>query len=174
MLCRLFDTFSKEEAERKKKAAANATRNGVKLPSRLLPPVTWEDYYKREIEGAIQVEGDGVHPFGCFKERSTAKRYGLIKKYRILEYASGERADATKIFFILENICKAYFLPAFFVLDFEKYQKERGWTVNGKPIENLNGVFFRWAIAKRARMIKAGAWLGPDMENYKYCGAWEL
>ena len=132
---------------------------------------TWEQYYIENVEG--NQNGGGTTPENIDMDAPISQRYEQIKLFRILGYKKEFRRARTKMFFDLENICRAYLFPLFFVLDFEEYQTQRRWGINGKKIQNIKGAFYRFANAKRERMQSSGAWRGSQMENYEYCGAWE-
>ncbi len=132
---------------------------------------SWKAYYRQEIENVQKMPGGKYNPFCLDFEKTISERYEQIKKYRILLYGGNERQIVTKFIFQFENICKNYGFPLFFVLDFEAYQAGKNWKYDGKPIKNVNGAFFKYAVKKRERMIDSGAWQGEDMENYVYCGA---
>ena len=134
-------------------------------------PGTWEQYYIEKVQG--NENGGGTTPENIDLNAPISQRYEQIKLFRILGYRKEFRRARTKMFFELEDICRAYLFPLFFVLDFEEYQTKRRWSINGKEIKNIKGAFYRFAIAKRERMREAGAWRGHKMENYMYCGAWE-
>lgn len=135
-------------------------------------PGTWEQYYIENVEG--NQDGGGTTPENINLNAPISQRYEQIKLFRILGYQECARRERTKMFFNLEDICRAHFFPLFFVLDFEEYQTKKRWTCNGKPIENINGAFYQYAKTRRERMKKEGVWRGHEMENYKYCGAWEI
>ena len=134
---------------------------------------TWLDYYRHEIEGKEAPKYNGPSPAEIDILRPINERYAQIKKYRILLYSEPRRKSVTKNIFDFENICIKYEFPLFFVLDFEEYQALRKWTINGQPIRNVNGAFYRFCIRKRERLKECGAWRGPYLENYLYCGAYE-
>jgi len=132
---------------------------------------SWRAYYRQEIENVRQMPGGKYNPFGLDADAPISERYEQIKKYRILLYGGEFRQIVTMFLFQFENICENYGFPLFFVLDFEAYQAGKSWKYEGKPIKNVNGAFYRYAVKKRERMINSGAWQGEDMENYMYCGA---
>ena len=134
-------------------------------------PGTWEQYYIENVEG--NQNGGGTTPENIDLDAPISQRYEQIKLYRILGYQEHARRERTKMFFELEDICRAHFFPLFFVLDFEEYQTKRRWELNGEKIKNIKGAFYLFAKAKRERMRAAGVWHGHKMENYKFCGAWE-
>lgn len=157
----------------------------LKIPSKIQPghfePIPWETYYKECIEEfkdlkGEDMDGNGITPDEIcdYLDKPVIERYFIIKTYRIMLYDPGDRKEMTRIFYDLETVCASYFFPAFFVLDFEKYQNEREWKINGQPIRNIKGAFYKWANAKRSRMIEAETWEGDNMEKYRHCGAWEL
>ena len=131
----------------------------------------WLDYYRREIENVQQMPGGKYNPFNLDTEAPISERYELIKRYRLLTYSDQNRQIITMYLFELEKVCKNYGFPLFFVLDFEAYQADRKWMYDGKPLQNVNGVFYRYALKKRERMISNGSWKGDSMENYLFCGA---
>lgn len=135
-------------------------------------PGTWEQYYIENVEG--NPNGGGTTPESIDLDAPISQRYEQIKLFRILGYKKEFRRARTKMFFDLETICRVYLFPLFFVLDFEEYQTKRRWSINGKEIKNIKGAFYRFANAKRERMRAAGVWRGHKMENYKFCGAWEI
>lgn len=134
-------------------------------------PVTWEQYYIEKVQG--NQNGGGTTPENIDLNAPISQRYEQIRLYRILGYQEHARRERTKMFFELEDICRAHFFPLFFVLDFEEYQTKRRWELNGEKIKNIKGAFYRFANAKRERMRAAGTWRGHEMEKYKFCGAWE-
>lgn len=135
-------------------------------------PGTWERYYIENVQG--NENGGGTTPENIDLNAPISQRYEQIKLFRILGYKKEFRRARTKMFFELEDICRAHFFPLFFVLDFEEYQNERRWMINGKAIKNIKGAFYLFAKAKRERMRAAGSWRGHDMKKYVYCGAWEI
>ena len=146
------------------------TDNGATEHPETLEP--WERYYIDNVLG--NQNGGGTTPENIDLAAPISERYEQIKLYRILGYQEHARRERTKMFFELEDICRAHFFPLFFVLDFEEYQTKRRWDLNGEKIKNINGAFYLFAKAKRERMREAGAWRGHEMENYKFCGAWEF
>jgi len=135
---------------------------------------SWQAYYRREIENVQKMPGGKYNPFNLNTEAPISERYELIKRYRLLTYSDQNRQTITMYLFELEKVCRNFGFPLFFVLDFEAYQIEKRWIYNGKPLQNINGVFYRYAIKKRERMMANGTWQGENMENYTYCGANEM
>ena len=130
-------------------------------------------YYKHNIEGKERMDGDGFTPYSLDMSAPITERFMLIKRYRILLYKPQFREQITKMFITLEFICNKFFFPLFFVLDFEQYQTSKEWKIDGRPIKNIEGVFYRYALARRERMKESGAWKGHEMRNYDFCGAFE-
>lgn len=133
----------------------------------------WEIYYIDEIKDKDPIEGDTFTPSNMDFEAPILDRYEQIKKYRILLYPAKSRLNITKMFFDLEKVCKNFGFPLFFVIDFEQYQTKNKWTYQGQKIQNVKGAFFGFANAKKQSMRNKGKWLGPNIENYMYCGSWE-
>ena len=131
----------------------------------------WEQYYRDEIENQPIIDGDGTTPTDIDFEAPILERYNQTLKYRIHLYRDPKYM--TELFYKFEQICSNYKFPLFFLLDFEVYQRAKNWEMNGKPIKNYEGAFYKYSLNKKKRMIEQGSWNGANIENYEYCGAWE-
>lgn len=116
--------------------------------------------------------GQQTAPDGLRQDFEPGK-YGLktSERYRELRREFLTKSPNAKPWLIeFERICTAHYFPHFFVLDFFDYSRRNGWKINGEPIANPKGAFYRYARARRGRMTSGGTWNGPNMNDWEFCG----
>lgn len=100
----------------------------------------------------------------------TSERY-LEMKRKLLESV---RLPCT-MFNDFEDICRRFGFPEFFILDWVAYQMRNGWNIDGRPISNPPGAFYKYANARRERMLnnedwRGCLWHGENINDWIYCG----